>query len=498
MSATQPSAAAFAWSHSSQIPLTRGDASRPALADSRRSLTRGELADEVRRLAGALAEHGIKAGDVVATMLPNRSELATVMLAAWRIGAAMTPINPTLTADEAGYQLADSGSRLVVVDDASGSTLAESGVAQLHVDDLASLTGDDVAHPGADDELALLIYTSGTTGRPKGVMLTHANVRAMLWMLVEHFRVTDADRALVGLPLFHVNGLMVSVLMPLAVGGSTVLLERFSKSTFWSEVERARPTYFSLVPAMYLMFNAMAPDVKPDTSSMRFCICGAAPVPPEALKTFRERYGIPIIEAYGLSETSVGVSINPLDGPQKAGSVGPALNGVEIKTVDDDGDPTPAGEPGEVVVRGPNVMQGYLGKPDETAKALKDGWLRTGDVGYLDEDGYLFLVDRKKDMIIRGGENVYPTEIENVIARHPAVAEIAVVGRPDAVLGEVPFAFAVLKPGESATSDELLAYGSERLARYKGPVEVSVVEALPRNPVGKVAKPQLRERLRAN
>ena len=492
---TAERATRFAWDHASEIPFTRNDPGRLAVADPRRELSTADLADEVRRIAGGLAAMGVGPGDVVATMLPNRSGLASVMFAAWLLGAVLTPINPALTPREATYQVADSGARIAVVDDQTAGRLADAGVRQLHVDDVASLSGDPPDRSPSPDELALLIYTSGTTGTPKGVMLDHANVAAMIRMIVDHFDMGSSDRALVALPLFHINGLMVSLLTPLATGGSTVVLERFSKSTFWDDVAKWHPTYFSLVPAMYLMFNALPPDVQPDTSSVRFCICGAAPVPPDALTTFRERYDIPIIEAYGLSETSVGVSINPLDGPRKPGSVGPALSGVDVRTVDDDGRATAPGAPGEVVVRGPNVMRGYLGRPEETASALKDGWLHTGDVGYLDEDGYLFLVDRKKDMIIRGGENVYPTEIENVMAAHPAILEIAVVGRSDAVLGEVPVAFVARCEGADADEEELLAFAAERLARYKVPVAIEFVHELPRNPIGKVAKPELRQRL---
>ncbi|MEI4274196.1 AMP-binding protein [Klenkia sp. LSe6-5] len=480
------------------------DPARPALSDAHCTLTHGELADEVRRVAGGLAALGVGPGDVVATMLPNRVELATVMFAAWHLRAALTPINPALTIHEAAHQLGDSGAALVVVDDASAALLTGLGatdlptsrpVRRLHVDELERSHMAPPEHTPLDTDLALLIYTGGTTGRPKGVLLDHANVHSMVKMLVRHLRVTEADRALVALPLFHVNGLVVSLLLPLAVGGSAVLLERFSLTTFWAEVQRVRPTYFSLVPAMYLMFNALPPEVRPDTSSLRFCICGAAPMPPDALTTFGSRYGSPIIEAYGLSETTVGVAVNPLDGPIKAGSVGPALEGLAIRTVDADDHSTACGEPGEVVVRGPNVMRGYLGKPEETARAIRAGWLHTGDVGHLDEDGYLFLRGRTKDLIIRGGENLYPAEIENAIMGHPAVAEAAVVGRPDAVLGEVPVAFVCLVEGAVSTDAELLEHLRERLTRTKIPTEVHIVHNLPRTPVGKVATPELRRRV---
>jgi long-chain acyl-CoA synthetase len=487
----------FRWSHPSEIPFRRAagaaEGETLAIADAQRELSTAGLADEVERVAGTLAALGVRSGDVVATMLPNRAELVTSLFAAWRLGAALTPVNPALTADEAGYQLADSRASVVVVDDAGAEVLAGSEARHLHVERLAAPSEPARASTPASDDVALLIYTSGTTGRPKGVVLDHANVTAMIGMLARHLSMGASDRALVALPLFHVNGLVVSVLTPLAVGGSTVVLERFSKGAFWDEVGRWQPTFFSLVPAMYLMFNALPAEVRPDTSHLRFCICGAAPVPAPELEAFHRRYGVPIVEAYGLSETTVGVSINPLEGPQKPGSVGPALPGLELRIVDDLDEPVAPSERGEVVVRGPNVMRGYLGKPQETEKVLEGGWLHTGDIGYLDEDGYLFLVDRKKDMIIRGGENIYPTELEHVLAGHPAILEVAVVGRADPIMGEEPVAFAALKAGATADEQELLAFARERLARYKIPKEVRLVDALPRNPVGKVAKPELRQ-----
>lgn len=485
----------FAWEHPSEIPFSREHRDGLAIADARRQLSLPRLAEEARNVAGGFAALGVRQGDVIATMLPNRSEIASVLFGAWLIGAAVTPINPALGTEEAGYQLSDSRARLAVVDERTGDVLAPANCRRLRVEELTALVGDPPCHSPSLDELALLIYTSGTTGKPKGVMLDHANLAAMLTMLVKHLRLTESDRALVALPLFHVNGLVVSLLSPLAVGGSTVILERFSKSSFWDDVARWRPTYFSLVPAMYLMFNAMAPEAQVDASSVRFCICGAAPVPPDALVRFRERFGVPIIEAYGLSETTVGVSINPLDGPQKPGSVGPPLDGLEVLIVDGDGNAVERGEPGEVAVRGPNVMRGYLGKAQETEEALARGWLHTGDVGYLDDDGYLFLVDRKKDMIIRGGENIYPTEVEHAMATHPAIQEVAVVGRQDPVMGELPVAFVALQEKTEATEEELLEHARGRLARYKVPVGVELVDALPRNAIGKVDKPELRQRL---
>jgi len=474
-----------AWDHPSEIPFVRtGGDDALAVVDPRRELTDRGFADEVARVAGGLAGMGVGRGDVVATMLPNRGELAVTLFAAWRLGAALTPINPALTADEAGYQAADAAAKVAVIDGDTAPRLEGGSARLVDLDELASLEGEvDPPEPSFDDT-ALLVYTSGTTGRPKGVILDHANVKAMVGMLGEHLGLGADDRALLVLPLFHANALLASLLVPLATGGSTVILEGFSKSGFWDEVERWRPTYFSLVPAMYLMLNAMDPDVQPDTSSLRFCVCGAAPVPAQALTDFYERYRTPIVEGYGLSETTVACTLDPLDGPQKPGTVGPPLPGCEVRIADD----------GEVLVRGPNVMRGYLNKPDATAEALVDGWLHTGDMGELDEDGYLKIVDRKKGMIIRGGENIYPTEIENLLTEHPGVLEAAVVGRSDEVMGEEPVAFVAFS-GEEVDTEELRAFAAERLARYKVPREFRPIDQLPRNPVGKLDKPTMREML---
>jgi acyl-CoA synthetase (AMP-forming)/AMP-acid ligase II len=344
------------------------------------------------------------------------------------------------------------------------------------------------------DALALLIYTSGTTGKPKGVMLDHANLSAMAGMIVSELGLSSSDRCLLILPLFHVNGILVSVLSPLAAGASTTITGRFSASTFFDTVEALRPTYFSAVPAIYALLSTLPESIAPDTSSVRFAVCGAAPMPAELITRFEDRYGTPIIEGYGLSEGCCASTINPITGPRKPGTVGRPLAGQEVKLLTEDRTVTTEGR-GEVIVRGPNVMCGYLNQPDETARAFIGEWLRTGDVGYFDADGYLVLVDRVKDMIIRGGENIYPKEIESVLYGHPAVLEAAVVGKTHDVLGEEPVAFVALRSPGAASVDELRALCSSSLARYKVPRDVIILDTLPKNPVGKIAKPVLRELL---
>ncbi len=481
--------------HAATIPRRRADQDpgAPCVQDSRTRLTSAQFAAQVERLAGGLASLGIGPADIVATMLPNCAEMVAILFASWRLGAAVSPVNPVLTPEEAQYQLADSAAKLVVADAASGQKLAGAHTRLIPLDDITTLDGPVPPLRADADDLALLVYTSGTTGRPKGVMLDHANLSAMTDQIIEALEIGPDVRALLVLPLFHVNGLMVSVVSPLAAGGSTVILPGFDPKTFWPAAERYQPTFFSAVPTIYFVLNSLPPEVKPDLSSLHFVVCGAAPMPAQAIGEFEGRYGVPVVEGYGLSEGTVASAINPLHGIRKPGTVGLPLRGQEIAIAADDGLLLARGEAGEVVVRGPNVMRGYLGRAEETADTLRGGWLHTGDVGYLDDDGYLVLVDRMKDMIIWGGENIYPKEIENVLLRHPAVQEAAVVGRPEPMYGEEPVAYISLRPGAHATAGELIEHCRGDLARFKVPREVYVWDTLPKNSIGKIVKAPLRE-----
>ncbi|MEE4024646.1 AMP-binding protein [Gordonia sp. PKS22-38] len=462
------------------------------LADSETTLSNADFADAVSRAAGHFSALGVRRGDVVAVMMPNRVELVVSMFAAWRLGAACTPMNPALTSDEALYQLTDSHSAVVVADEASVTKLGDATATVVPVADLGATSGASTVHGADAADVALLIYTSGTTGRPKGVILDHANLTAMASMVIEWFGMTSADRALLILPLFHINGIMASIVSPLLVGGSSMIAPRFDPAAFWGIVAEEQPTFTSGVPTIYAMLANLPADVVVEANPLRFVVCGAAPMPPGLISAFEDRYGVPVVEGYGLSETSAACTINPVAGERRSGSVGLALPGVDIRIVAE-GVVRSVGESGEVEVHGPNVMRGYLGRPEATADALQDGWLRTGDVGRLDEDGYLYLVDRVKDIIIRGGENIYPQEVENVILRHPAVAEAAVVGRPDDTYGEQPVAVVVATPGASLDAAEMETFCRSRLARYKVPREIHVVDALPRNSVGKVVKGTVRD-----
>jgi long-chain acyl-CoA synthetase len=351
--------------------------------------------------------------------LRNRVEFVVVLFAAWRLGAIVTPVNPSLTDAEVIRQLDASSARLLVADD---GVTGPGGVTTLAVGDLRQQAPESDSAPRVDPSaLALLIFTSGTTGVPKGVMLDHANMDAMAQMGRQALQVGPADRCLLILPLFHVNGIVVSVLIPLLAGASVIIAERFDAATFFDLLEAVRPTFFSAVPTIYAMLAALPAAVKPDTSSVRFGICGAAPASAELLTRIEARYGFPLIEGYGLSEATCASTINPVSGERRAGTVGKAFPGQQIRIVGPDGNESATGVNGEVIIAGPNVMRGYLGRPDETARVIIDGWLHTGDIGHLDTDGYLTLVGRSKDMIIRGGENIYPKEIEDILTSDPTV-----------------------------------------------------------------------------
>jgi long-chain acyl-CoA synthetase len=485
------------------IPALRAtaDPGGRCVEDATQRLDNAAFAAAAEGLAGRLRGTGVSPGDTVAVMLPNCVELVTTMFAAWRLRAALTPVNPALTDAEALYQLRDSAAVVLVGGRRAADLAASAGTRYLDASTVFANgeTGENGAAdkpmppPGADPEdFALVVYTSGTTGRPKGVLLDHANIAAMSASLIERLTLGTADVCLLVLPLFHVNGLIVSVLSTLRAGGSVVITPRFEAETFWDLVEVHRPTFFSAVPTIYALLEART--TRPvDTSSLRFVVCGAAPMPADLIGRFEQRFGTVIVEGYGLSEGTVASTLNPVAGPRKAGTVGVALPGQDVAIMAPNGTLLPTGERGEVVIRGANVMRGYLGKPEATASVVREGWLHTGDLGRLDRDGYLVLVDRLKDMIIRGGENISPKEIEEVLYRHPAVLEAAVVGRPDPVYGEIPVAFVALRPGTAATVEELTHLCRASLAAYKIPREIRVLTELPKNSVGKIVKGTLRD-----
>src|SRR6202051_4644327 len=380
-----------------RIPDDRAlrDPSGACIADERQELDNAGFAERVTALAAVFAAAGLRPGGVLAIMLPNRVELITSMFAAWRLGAAVTPVNPALTAREARYQIDDAGATLVVADEVAAAMLRDGPYRIIGLTEVTAPPPPSpptrrpalVTAPGA---LALLIYTSGTTGRPKGVMLDHANVSATAEIIVGWVEMPGDTPSLLVLPLFNVNGIMVSVVSPLLAGGSTFIAERFHAASFWATVEQVRPTFFSALPTIYALLVSR-PGARPDTRSLRFVICGAAPMPRQLIGEFEERLGVPGVEGYGLSECPVVCTLNPLHGIRKAGSVGLPMPGIDVGVVNDADRLLPAGQAGEVVVRGPNVMRGYLRRPQESAQVLRGGWLPTGDVGRFENDGFLHL-----------------------------------------------------------------------------------------------------------
>jgi len=480
----------------SMLPDARAASARhaPCIADSRINLSNQEFHSQVLAAAGAFAARGIGANDVVALMLPNQVEFVIAMFAAWRLGAVVTPINPSLTATEATHQILDSHAKLIVNGGGEAIVPSVPAMPATALQDGPSHTGEPLADPTA---LALLIYTSGTTGLPKGVMLDHANLEAMAAMGQQALALSAADHCLLVLPLFHVNGIVVSILQPLAESARVTIRRRFDIDTFFTDIEQLRPTFFSAVPTIYALLNAMPATVRPDTTSLRFGVCGAAPAPAALLDSFEARFGFPLIEGYGLSEGTCASTLNPVDGPRKPGTVGPPLAGQRIAIANPRGTHLPAGQVGEVLVQGANVMRGYLGRPEETARTIVDGWLHTGDMGRIDEDGYLSIVGRLKEMIIRGGENIYPKEIEDVLLGFPGVLEAAVVGAPHETLGEVVVAHVAFRSGVAGSVEALNDYCAEKLTRYKRPAHVFVSDGLPKNAMGKIDKPRLRQQAAA-
>ena len=457
---------------------------------------------------------GVGRGDRVAILLGNGRHFVYACLGALKAGATVVPLNTFLTAPELRYIVEDSGAKVLVSSDAfapvirnfSGSVPSLEALVTFGREDLGADTrladelvrGVGGAGPGVPvgrEDLAVIIYTSGTTGKPKGAMLTHGNLLSNLDSSGRSIRIGPRDRIIFFIPMFHSFTLTACLLMPLAVGAGCIAVTRLqSLAHLVREMLLRRATIFIGIPHLYdvIAQRGLPRWVKP-LLRLRLCISGSAPLSATTLRAFEERVGIPLLEGYGLSETSPVVSINPLDGVRKPGSVGRPIPGVEVRIISGEGRTLPPGERGEVAVRGPNVMRGYLNQPRETKETIRDGWFLTGDIGTLDEEGYLYIVDRKKDMILFHGMNVYPREIEEVLYRHPRVAEAAVVGVPDTHRGEVPVAFVSLKEGGGGDdAQELVSWCRQYLAAYKVPHRIVVREKLPRNAAGKIVKNELK------
>jgi long-chain acyl-CoA synthetase len=484
----------------------RAEPDRPFVRFRDRAYTYGEFDARTDALAGGVAELGVAPGDVVSVLLPNCLEFLEAWWAIIKAGGVLGPVNPAFTGPEAGYVIGHSDAVAVVTDQRGVDVIApqREGLTTLRavisVDGggdvgLAELAMRGNATPSPQrglDDLAAILYTSGTTGKPKGAMLTHRNELVNTIQGAELVPLAAGERVGMLLPLFHANAQVVTTLIPMMIGCEVVMWERFSASNFWPAVAELAPVTISAVPTILAAVLGAAGAPGPSTS-LRYVICGAAPLSAELLRAFQERFGIRILEGYGLTETACIASINPFYGARKVGSIGLPLRGQQMKIAGADGRDAPAGEYGEIVVKGPNVMAGYLKNPDATAESIRDGWLHTGDIGYADADGYFYIVDRSKDMIIRGGENIYPREIEEVLYEHEAVLECAVIGVPDDVRGEQVLAVVVPRPGHALDLAELAAFAGERLARYKLPLRYELREELPKTATGKISKGPLRD-----
>ena len=465
-----------------------------------RDLTNVDQQRTAARVAAALSRMDVGPGDRVVVLLPNCPEVLAAYTGILKTGAVIVPIVFLLSPDEVRHILADSAAKVVITAPELAAKVAGwPGPVIL----IGGHWGEWLAHESdvfatverADNDLAVILYTAGTTGRPKGVALSHANLASNARAAASRYEL-DRERWNLGvLPLSHSYGL-VTLNAGNILGTKSVLLRWFNPEAVLDAIARFRVQAMSGVPTMYVYLLNYPDADRFDTSSMRAWGSGAAPLPPEIVEPFEKKFGGRLLEGYGLTEASPVVSTTRLSGVRKLGSVGQPLPGVEIAILDDDDRALPIGDTGEIGVRGPNVMLGYYGLPEETARALRNGWLHTGDVGRLDADGFLYVVERKKDLIIRGGFNVYPREVEDVLYAHPAVAEAAVVGVRDALMGEEVCAFVALKrgaaAGAAADAAAIIGFCQARLAKYKCPREVRFLPSLPKNPVGKILRKELR------
>ena len=471
-----------------------------------RRFTYAEFDAAVNRAANMLSAHGAGKGDVVSLLLPNSAEYVIAYFACFKLGALAGPVNSLLKTEEMAYVVGNSEAKLFLYhtqfqEQVSGlkgevETLREA----LVFDDERAATEGHASEPGAwgeteltrDDE-AIIIYTSGTTGKPKGCLLTHGNLLANARQIVEWLGFTEDDRLLTVMPLFHMNAVSVTTASALYAGGSTVTSTRFSASRFWQVVSDYRVTSFGSVATMLSLLLKTYPEGVPEglsAESLRFAMCGSAPVPAEVMRRFEETFNCLVVEGYGLSESTCRSTFNPPDARRRPGSCGQPI-GNEMRVVDEDDTELPDGEAGEIVMRGENVFKGYFKNEEATARAFRGGWFHTGDVGFRDAEGFYHIIDRKSDMVIRGGENIYPREIDELLYRHPAVAEAAAFGVPDPLYGEDVAAFVVLREGHAASGEEIAGYCRGHLADYKCPKAVRVVGALPKGPTGKVLKREL-------
>ncbi|HVN36812.1 MAG TPA: long-chain fatty acid--CoA ligase [Myxococcota bacterium] len=477
---------------------------RIAVRLGERALRYGELDRAARGVAASLHARGIEPGESVALLVPNVPEFSIAYFGVLYAGCRVVPLNVLLSAPEVEYHLKDSRARLLIAHPVFEAT-ARAGAQAAGVpvvlasgagaDTLGELAGaDPIAslHATEATDTAVILYTSGTTGKPKGAELTHSNLFVNCSVVVPKLAPPgEGDVALGVLPLFHSFGQTCIQNACIATGSAFTLLPRFAPEDAFDTMERHGVTLFAGVPTMYFALLHHEPSRAYDLSRLRWCMSGGAPMPVEVMKAFEQKFGVEILEGFGLSETSPVASFNMKGRPRKPGSIGYPVWGVEMAILDDDDRRLPDGERGEICIRGHNVMKGYLGRPDATKEAMRGGWFHSGDIGIRDADGSYRIVDRKKDMILRGGFNVYPREVEEVLYGHPAIVEAAVIGVPHESHGEEVKAVVVSRD-PTLSRDALVAWCKERLAAYKYPRLVEFVESLPKGPTGKILKRELR------
>jgi long-chain acyl-CoA synthetase len=483
------------------VRTARAHPGRPAIRLGKTTLTFQALLERASAVAVWLRQRGLAPGDRVALMMPNVPAFPVHFYGVLLAGGVVVPMNPLLKAREVDYHLRDSGARFLfatgtAVDEAvpvasrAGAELVETGSFGL-------LTADEPAVvepvPRAAEDTAVILYTSGTTGQPKGAELTHANLASNAATTATTLTEVGPGDVVMGcLPLFHVFGLTCGLNAAVAAGACLTLLPRFDARQALETIAAHQVTVFLGVPTMYsAMLHAPGAD-RADTATLRTCVSGGSALPVEVLHEFEATFACTVLEGYGLSETSPVACFNHPDRERKPGSIGTPVAGVEVRVVDDRGRDVARGEVGEIAIRGENVMKGYWNRPEATAQTIPDGWLRTGDLAQQDDDGYLYIVDRKKDVIIRGGYNVYPREVEEVLYEHPDVVEAAVVGVPHIDLGEEVVAAIALRSGATSTADEIRDFVKARVAPYKYPRPIWIVGALPKGPTGKILRREVR------
>ncbi|MGI9184419.1 MAG: long-chain-fatty-acid--CoA ligase [Solirubrobacteraceae bacterium] len=483
------------------IDSAQSDPDQVAVKLDDAELTYRQLEDATAHLAGLLAEHGFTRGDRVGIMLPNVPHFPVCYYGVLRAGGVVVPMNVLLKKREVAFYLKDPGAKLLFAwegfaeDAQAGAQAAGAECILVSEAGFVELVGaaeavTEVADT-ADDDTAVILYTSGTTGKPKGAELTHANLTRNAEASRELFGLGSDAVVLGALPLFHSFGQTCGMNATLGGGGTLTLIPRFDPGKALEILQRDQVNVFQGVPTMYGAMLHHPEHERYDVSSLRVCASGGSAMPVELMRGFEDAFGCQVLEGYGPSESSPVASFNHPDRERKPGSIGTPIEGVEMQVVDDDGHEVDQGEVGEIVIRGHNVMKGYWNRAEETEETIRDGWLHTGDMGRADEDGYFFIVDRKKDLIIRGGYNVYPREVEEVLYEHPAVREAAVVGIPHDEYGEEIGAAVALKDGEDVDEGELRNFVKEQVAAYKYPRRIWFVDELPKGPTGKILKREI-------